>query len=63
MTDSNQETPPPHAQLIQMAMRHWVSHIVYAAANSTLPIASRTGQWTPINLADLRKRTHLRFIV
>ena len=26
------ETPPPHAQLIQMAMGHWVSQIVYVAA-------------------------------
>ena len=33
MTDSKQETPPPHVQLIQMAMGHWVSHIIYVAAN------------------------------
>ena len=26
------ETAPPHAQLVQMAMAHWVSHIVYVAA-------------------------------
>ncbi len=26
------ETAPPHAQLIQMGMAHWVSHIVYVAA-------------------------------
>ena len=26
------ETPPPHAQLVQMAMAHWVSHVVHAAA-------------------------------
>ena len=24
--------PPPHAQLVQMGMAHWVSHIVYVAA-------------------------------
>ncbi len=24
--------PPPHAQLVQMAMAHWVSHVVHAAA-------------------------------
>ena len=26
------ETEPPHAQLIQMGIAHWVSHIVYVAA-------------------------------
>jgi len=26
------EAAPPHAQLIQMAMGHWVSQIVYLAA-------------------------------
>ena len=26
------QAPPPHAQLIQMALGHWVSHIVYVAA-------------------------------
>lgn len=26
------QAPPPHAQLIQMATAHWVSHILYAAA-------------------------------
>lgn len=29
---SKSETPPPHAQLVQMATAHWVSHIVYVAA-------------------------------
>ena len=29
---SKTETPPPHAQLVQMATAHWVSHIVYIAA-------------------------------
>src|SRR5690349_23114947 len=37
---SNQPAPsqplPPHAQLVQMAMAHWVSHIVYAAAKLNL---------------------------
>lgn len=27
---------PPHAQLVQMAMAHWVSHVVYAAAKLNL---------------------------
>ncbi|MCW1921750.1 acetylserotonin O-methyltransferase [Luteolibacter arcticus] len=26
------DAPPPHAQLVQMAMAHWVSHVVHAAA-------------------------------
>lgn len=29
---SKTETPPPHAQLVQMATAHWLSHIVYVAA-------------------------------
>ena len=35
MAESNSskaETPPLHAQLVQMATAHWVSHIVYVAA-------------------------------
>ena len=36
MTDGKQEVPPPHAQVIQMAMGHWVSHIVYVAAKLNL---------------------------
>lgn len=27
-----QQPVPPHAQLVQMAMAHWVSHIIYVAA-------------------------------
>jgi hypothetical protein len=30
------ETPPAYAQLIQMGMAHWVSHIVYVAAELSL---------------------------
>ena len=30
------ETAPPHAQLVQMAMAHWVSHIIYVAAKLSL---------------------------
>jgi hypothetical protein len=30
------ETPPAYAQLIQMGMAHWVSHIVYVAAKLSL---------------------------
>src|SRR5262245_65567559 len=39
MTDKQQDknqAMPPHAQLIQMAMAHWVSHIVFAAAKLNL---------------------------
>src|SRR5262245_37533335 len=32
----NAEAPPPQAQLIQMAMGHWVSRIVYTAARLSL---------------------------
>jgi hypothetical protein len=34
MTENKEETQtaPPHAQLIQMGMAHWVSHIIYVAA-------------------------------
>jgi hypothetical protein len=34
--DGKTETAPPHAQLIQMARAHWVSHIVYVAAKLSL---------------------------
>src|SRR5829696_2537541 len=30
------DAPPPHAQLVQMGMAHWVSHIVYVAARLAL---------------------------
>lgn len=39
MTENNYsttETAPPHAQLVQMATAHWVSHIVYVAAKLSL---------------------------
>ena len=39
MTDKQQssnQAPPPHAQLVQMAMAHWMSQIVYAAAKLNL---------------------------
>src|SRR5712664_2726327 len=31
------QAAPPHAQLVQMAMAYWVSHIVYVAAKLSLP--------------------------
>jgi hypothetical protein len=33
---SQTESAPPHAQLVQMAHAHWVSHIVYVAAKLSL---------------------------
>ena len=33
---SQTQTTPPHAQLVQMAHAHWVSHIVYVAAKLSL---------------------------
>src|ERR1051325_11842086 len=33
---TNTATPPPHAQLIEMATAHWVSHVVYVAAKLSL---------------------------
>jgi hypothetical protein len=39
MTDNRQSsnpTLPPHVQLVQMAMAHWMSHTVYAAAKLNL---------------------------
>ena len=37
MTDNHSKQElPPHAQLVQMGMAHWVSHIVYVAAKLNL---------------------------
>jgi O-methyltransferase domain/Dimerisation domain len=51
MTDTKQEIPPPHAQLIQMAMGHWVSHIVYVAAKLNLADRLVNGAMTAEQLA------------
>ena len=40
---SQTETAPPHAQLVQMAHAHWVSHIVYVAAKLSLADHLATG--------------------
>jgi hypothetical protein len=32
MTENEAQGTPPHAQLVQMSMAHWVSHIIYVAA-------------------------------
>jgi hypothetical protein len=44
------ESVPPHAQLVQMAMSHWVSHIVYVAAK--LGLADLLGHG-PMSADDL----------
>src|SRR5262245_4986415 len=41
-TVTTTESAPPHAQLIQMAMGHWVSRIVYTAAK--LGLADRLAE-------------------
>jgi hypothetical protein len=51
------ETLPPSAQLIQMAMAHWVSHIVYAAAELGLADHLAKGPKTADELAGPTK-TH-----
>jgi hypothetical protein len=50
MNDTNQETIPPHAQLVQMAMGHWISHIVHVAAK--LSLADHLAK-KPMNAAEL----------
>ena len=53
MTDkqpTTSETPPPHAQLIQMAAASWVSATVYAAAKLAIADHLATG---PRNAAEL----------
>jgi O-methyltransferase/methyltransferase family protein len=54
---SKAETPPPHAQLVQMAMAHWVSHIVYVAAKLSLADHLANGPNSADELAGLTK-TH-----
>jgi hypothetical protein len=45
------QSAPPHAQLIQMAMAHWVSHIVYVAARLSLADHLTRGPMTADQLA------------
>ena len=45
------EAPPPHAQLVQMAMGHWVSRIVYLAAKLDLAGRLANGPKTADELA------------
>lgn len=50
-TSSKPEAPPPHAQLIQMAMGHWVSRIVHEAARLGLADRLAAGPKTAEDLA------------
>ena len=65
------ETAPPHAQLVQMAMAHWVSHIVYVAAKLSVAdhlangakladeLAGPTGTQAPALYRLMRTLAHL----
>jgi hypothetical protein len=65
------EPAPPHAQLVQMAMAHWVSHIVYVAAKLSLAdhlakgakladeLAGPTGTQAPALYRLMRTLAHL----
>src|SRR5262245_12210150 len=47
----NTEALPPHAQLVQMATAHWVSHVAYVAAKLGLPDHLANGPETAEELA------------
>jgi O-methyltransferase domain/Dimerisation domain len=54
MPENNQsqtQTTPPHAQLVQMAHAHWVSHIVYVAAKLSLADHLANGPKSPDEIA------------
>jgi O-methyltransferase domain/Dimerisation domain len=60
MTDEKRDdaqTPPPHVQLVQMAMAHWTSHIVYVAAKLGLADHLAKGPMSAEQLAE-RTTTH-----
>src|SRR5215471_8750594 len=50
---SQTEAAPPHAQLIQMAMGHWVSQIVYLAARLDLADHLAAGRKSADELAEV----------
>ena len=69
--DSKTTTPPPHAQLIEMATAHWISRIVYVAAKLSLAdhlaggpksaeeLAGPTGTHAPSLYRFMRTLAHL----
>jgi len=56
MTDETQ-TMPPHVQLVQLAMAHWGSHVVYVAAKLGLADLLAKGAMSAEQLAE-RTETH-----
>jgi hypothetical protein len=48
------QTPPPHFQLVQMAMAHWGSHVIYVAAKLGLADHLANG---PLSAEQLAERT------
>jgi hypothetical protein len=50
-SQGNGEAPPPHVQLVQMAMGHWVSEIVYLAAELEIADLLASGSRTAEDLA------------
>jgi O-methyltransferase domain/Dimerisation domain len=60
MTDDKHnetETLPPHVQLVQMAMGHWASHVVYVAAKLNLADHLAKGPMNANQLAEVTE-TH-----
>jgi len=69
--DTKSATPPPHAQLIEMATAHWISRIVYVAAKLSLAdhlaggpksaeeLAGPTGTHAPSLYRFMRTLAHL----
>jgi hypothetical protein len=56
---SETESTPPHAQLVQMAMAHWVSQIVYVAAKLSLADHLAKGPKSADELAGLDRKRKL----
>jgi hypothetical protein len=57
MTENEAQSTPPHAQLVQMSMAHWVSHIIYVAAKLELADHLASGPMSAEHLAG-RTATH-----
>jgi hypothetical protein len=51
MTENEAQSTPPHAQLVQMSMAHWVSHIIYVAAKLELADHLASGPMSAEQLA------------
>src|SRR5262245_27822670 len=55
--DKRSETVPPHVQLVQLAMGHWASHVVYVAAKLNLADHLAKGPMNANQLAEVTE-TH-----